>query len=105
LQNEVGTCGLLVESFGSIDQGHYRDWREELLNQERKCQVASYDVEKHPPKSGLEHLSTEELLERLRNANHPPQPNKQGLDDYIHGQEENEDQADYGRDDTSRDRK
>ena len=46
-----------------------------------------FDGKKHPRSSGLEHLTTEELLERLRNANHPPQPDKQTLEEYISEQE------------------
>jgi hypothetical protein len=54
----------------------------------------THDSKKHSEPSGLEHLSTEELLERLRNANHPPDPNKQTLEEYVREQEENEDRTD-----------
>lgn len=52
-----------------------------------------HDSQKHPGTSGLEHLTTEELFERLRKANEEPKddPNKQSLTEYINGQEENED--------------
>ena len=51
-----------------------------------------HDGQKHPRASGLEHLTTEELFERLRKANEEPtDPNKQSLTEYIDGQQENED--------------
>ena len=50
-----------------------------------------HDGKKHPGTSGLEHLTTEELFERLRKANdEPTAPNKQSLTEYINGQEEYE---------------
>jgi hypothetical protein len=56
--------------------------------------VGSQHSETNSEPSGLEHLTTEELLERLRNANHPPDPNKQTLEEYIREQEQNEDRTD-----------
>ena len=64
----------------------------------------TYDSEKHPRASGLENLTTEELLERLRNANHPDQPNKQTLEEYINEQEDKEAGSDNGGDDSKENR-
>lgn len=50
-----------------------------------------HDSEKHLGASSLEHLTAEELFERLRKANEEPKdPNKQSLSEYINDQEENE---------------
>lgn len=65
----------------------------------------THDSQKHPRTSGLEHLTTKELLEHLRNANHPDQPNKQTLEEYIHEQENEETGSDTGRDDSKENRK
>lgn len=57
----------------------------------------SHDSEEHPRESGLEHLSTEELLERLREVNQqPPQPGKQTLEEYLIEEIEKEDRRNLG---------
>lgn len=57
---------------------------------------------KHTEPSGLDHLSTEELFERLRIANvTPTDPNKQSLAEYLNEQENlQEDRIDIGGNDT-----
>lgn len=61
----------------------------------------SHGGKKHPESSRLDHLSTEELLERLRIANvTPTDPNKQSLAEYLNEQENQEDRIDDGGNDT-----
>jgi hypothetical protein len=67
--------------------------------------VDTHDSEKHPRTRGLEHLATEELLDRLRNANHPDQPNKQTLEEFINEQKNEETGSDTGGDDSEEDRR
>ena len=56
------------------------------------------------PEDSLDHLSTEELLERLRNANVPSgDPNKQSLMDYLDEEIENEDRSDVCGDNSEQD--
>ncbi len=63
-----------------------------------------HDDQEHPGASGLEHISTEELLKRLREANKEPSPtNKQSLSEYINDQKEIEDRTNTGGDDTPSD--
>ena len=65
----------------------------------------SHSGKKHPEPRCLDHLSTEELLERLRIANiTPTDPNKQSLAEYLNEQENfQEDQPDAIRDDSEYD--
>ena len=56
------------------------------------------------PEDSLDHLSTEELLERLRNANVPSSnPNKQSLAEYLDEEIENEDRSDVIGSDSTED--
>lgn len=55
----------------------------------------SHEREKHPRASRLEDLTTEELLERLRETNQqPPIPGKQTLKEYIDEKIQTEDRSD-----------